>query len=1054
MRKFTLLLALVALVACHAAAQVTQVSGQVFDKENGEPLLGATVSVAGTSIAVATDSEGRFRLTGLTPAHQTVTVSYVGYDKESQTAKAEMKFFLTSKSQMMDEVIVVAFGKQKREAFTGSATVVSSQEIAQQQVNNPIEALSGKVAGMQMTESNSLSTGATPTIRVRGFSSLNANNQPLIVLDGLPYSGYLNDLNPADIENITVLKDAASNALYGARGANGVIMITTKSAQRGKTRVTLDAKWGVNSNGRTEYDIIDNPGEYYEAYYMGLRNYFMYRQENPMSFEQAHILANNTLGLPDTKMGLGYMVYDVPQGEFLIGTNGRLNPNTVLGNRVAYNNKIYTLYPDDWLKEGTRNGFRQEYNINITGGNEKYSMMATLGYLDNEGLTPSSNLRRVNARIKADYQAYSSLKIGGGAGYTNTNSDNLGDVLGTPYTVAPIYPLYVRDGNGNVLYDKNGKLYDYGNRDVGLVRQPEMNGNSVQSDIFDLNTNSSNAFNIQGYADYTFLKDFRLTVNGSVYITEYRTKRTYNPYNGYSVISGGETSVAHGRTTDTNFQQLLNYNRSFGLHNVDVLLGHEYSRQQTTYLTGSGSMFGDYNNNSELSGVIIFGSPSSDRGLYNVEGWFGRAQYDYDNRYFFSGSFRRDGSSNFHPSHRWGNFWSLGAAWILSKEEWFPKTNLVNMLKFKVSYGEQGNDGIGSFRYTDLYWIGNNNNNVSLSFGSKGKRDITWETVGNFNTGFEFTLLDSRLRGGIEYYYRKTRDMLMWLSAPVEIGYDGYYDNIGDMHNTGIEVNLDGDVINTDNFKWNVGLNLAWQVNRIDYIPKSKAGMVMDGHRGYTDGSTFYGEGLPMYTYYTKRYAGVNDNGESQYYKKNDDGSLSTTTVYSDGSYFLCGDAMPTVFGGFNTSFNFFGVDIAAQFNYSIGGKKWDYGYQALMSAPTNILTGAGLHRDVFNSWTPQTPDTDIPMFYYSDVYGAAQSDRFLTDASYLSLRNLTVGYTLPQSLTSRFKIEKLRVFCVCENLAYWTKRKGFDPRASLTQGIYGGWPPIRTISGGLQVQF
>lgn len=1054
MRKLTLLLALVILCVGNAAAQVTQVSGQVLDKEDGLPIIGATVSVAGTSLVVATDNDGKFKFSGLTPAHQTIDISYIGYEPVSAKAQSEMKIFMTTKAKMMDEVIVVAFGKQKREAFTGSAAVVTASEITQQQVTNPIEALNGRVAGLQMTDNNSLATGTTPTIRIRGFSSLNANNEPLIVVDGLPYSGYLNDINPADIENMTVLKDAASNALYGARGANGVIMITTKGAQRGKTKVNFDAKWGVNTNGRTEYDIIDNPGEYYEAYYMALRNNFMYRQENPMSFDQAHITANKTLPLPSTQMGLGYMVYDVPQGEFLIGTNGRLNPHAVLGNRVVNGSQIYTLYPDDWLKNGTRNGFRQEYNINVTGGNEKYSIMAALGYLDNEGLTPSSDIRRISTRLKANYQAFSFLRLGASAGYTNTNSNNLGDVFGTPYTVAPIYPLFIRDANGKILRDKNGRRYDYGNRDMGVMRPVEQNGNPIQSDILDINSNSSNAYSIQGFATFDFLESFHFTINGSVYITEARTKRTYNPDYGYSQTDGGSTTVNHDRTTDTNYQQLLNYNRQFGPHNVDVLLGHEYSRQTGTYLGGNGSNFADYNSNSELSGVIIFGSPESGRSLYNVEGWFARAQYDYNSRYFFSGSFRRDGSSNFHPNHRWGNFWSLGGAWILSKEEWFPKTQLVNMLKYKISYGEQGNDGIGSFRYTDLYWITNNNNDVALSFGSKGKSDISWETVGNFNTGIEFELFNGRLNGGIDYYYRYTRDMLMWLSAPTEMGYDGYYDNIGDMSNTGIELNLNGDIIATKNVHWNVGLNLTWQRNRIEYIPSEKAGLTMDGHRGYTSGSYFYGEGLPMYTFYTKRFAGVNENGESMFYRKNSDGQLETTTTYSDGDYFLCGNAMPKVFGGFNTSLNAFGVDLAMQFNYSIGGKKWDTGYQALMSAPTNISIGAGLHRDVFKSWTPENPSTSIPMFYYSDVYGAAGSDRFLTDASYLTLRNVTLGYTFPKSITDRLKMTKLRVFCTCENVAYWTKRKGFDPRTSLTDGSYGGWPPMRTISGGIQVQF
>lgn len=1054
MRKFTLFLALVLLFAGYAAAQVTNVTGQVFSKDDGLPVIGATVSVEGTSIAVATDSDGRFKLAGLTPQHQTITVSFVGYEKESLKAEPDMKIYLTTRSLQMDEVIVVAFGKQKREAFTGSATVVNASDIARQQVNNPIEALNGRVPGMAMTDDNSMATGSTPTIRIRGFSSLNANNQPLIVVDGLPYSGYLNDLNPADIESMTVLKDAASNALYGARGANGVIMITTKGAKRGNTQVTLDAKWGVNSNGRVEYDMIDNPGEYYEAYYRSLMNYYMYRQEVPMTFDQAHIEANRTLPRPETERGLGYMVYDVPKGEFLIGTNGRLNPHAVLGNRTYYNGQIYTLYPDNWLKEGTRNGFRQEYNLNITGGNDKYSLMASLGYLDNNGLTPTTNIKRINARLKVNYQAYSFLRVGASAGYTNTNSNSLGEVFQTPYILAPIYPLYIRDGNGNIMTDKNGPRYDYGNRDMGLIRPTLMNGNPNQSDRLDFNNNSSNAFNMQGFATLDFLRDFHLTVNGSVYITEYRTKRTYNPDYGYNVIDGGSTSINQGRTTDTNFQQLLNYNRSFGLHNVDVLLGHEYSRQQAPYISVDAKDFANYLNNSEISGTIINGGMDSGNYLYNVEGWFGRAQYDYDNRYFFSGSFRRDGSSNFHPQHRWGNFWSLGGAWILSKEEWFPKSELVNMLKFKVSYGEQGNDGIGSFRYTDLYWINNNNNTVALLFGQKGKSDITWETVGNFNTGFEFELFNSRLRGGIDYYYRMTRDMLMWLSAPVEIGYDGYYDNIGDMSNTGIEVNLEGDIISTPNFKWNLGLNMAWQVNRIKYIPSAKAGAVMEGHRGYISGSYFYGEDLPMYTFYTKRFAGVNDRGESMYYINGDNGELQTTTDYSSGDYYLCGNAMPTLFGGFNTSINIYGVDIAAQFNYSIGGKKWDDGYVALMTSPSPLAPGYGLHRDVFNAWTPENPNPEIPMFYYSDNYGAAGSDRFLINASYLTLRNLTVGYTLPASITERFKMAKLRVFCNCENLAYWTKRKGFDPRVSLTNGMYNGWPPMRTISGGIQIQF
>ena len=258
------------------------------------------------------------------------------------------------------------------------------------------------------------------------------------------------------------------------------------------------------------------------------------------------------------------------------------------------------------------------------------------------------------------------------------------------------------------------------------------------------------------------------------------------------------------------------------------------------------------------------------RSLYNVEGFFGRVQYDYDSRYFGSVSYRLDGSSNFHPDHRWGSFWSVGGAWILSKEDWSPKTSAVNMLKFKASYGEQGNDGIAPFLYTDMYNITNSNNNVAYSFASKGSEDITWESVGNFNTGFEFEFFKSRLNGSIEYYWRKTSDMLMYFSSPWEIGYDGYYDNVGDMVNTGVEASLSADIIRTRNVNWNFGMNISWQKNRITYIPDAKAGRIIDGHKGYVDGSLFYGEGLPIYTYYTKRFAGVDENGRALYYRDGD----------------------------------------------------------------------------------------------------------------------------------------------------------------------------------------
>ncbi len=1052
--RINLILAWLLLFAVNVFAQGRSVTGTVYSAEDNEPLIGATVKVKGENIAGATDLNGRFTLNGVSTSAKHLEVSYVGYQPKTVEIKPDMTIYLNTSTEMLDEMIVVAFGKQKREAFTGSATVVSSAEIEKLQVSNPVAALDGRVAGMQMLSTNNpASESGASDIVIRGIGSLNASTSPLIILDGLPYNGYLNDINPADIESITVLKDAASNALYGARGANGVIMITTKNANRGYTKTTVSAKWGANNDARVHYDYIDNPGEYYEAHYRALMNAYQYKQG--MSFQQSHIMANQTLPLTSQYNGLGYMVYSVPQGQFLIGENGKLNPNAVMGNRVAYQDQIYTLIADNWTKEGTRTGLRQEYNVNISGGSDKYTIMTSLGYLGNEGIAYGSNMNRFTARLKTTYTPYSFMKIGANASYTHTETDSHSGVFGTLYDVAPIYPLYIRDGDGNIMTDTHGRRYDYGYMNVGLIRPVEKEGNSIQNDLLNKNHNDINAFSIQGFATIDFLNYFHLTINGSTYVTENRLNTAVNPYYGYNVNTGGSTEVDHYRTSSVNYQQLLNYARSFGMHSVDVLLGHEYTRDTSTKVGGVRSNIANFETNTELGGAIILKSNTSYKSMYNVEGYFLRGQYDYDNKYFANASFRIDGSSRFHPDHRWGKFWSLGAAWIITKEEWMPKSNLLNMLKFKASYGEQGNDGIGSFRYIDMYDISNSNDDIAFTFASKGNKDITWETVGNFNTGFEFELFNNRLSAGIEYYYRKTSDMLMWFTAPYEMGYSGYYDNVGDMVNQGIELDLNTTVIALKDFKWNIGLNLTWEKNRVTYLPEENAAMNINGHAGYMNGVNYIGEGLPVYSWYLKKYAGVGENGEALFYKEADDGTISTTKYLDEATFFLIGDtALPDVFGGFSTSFNLYGFDLSAQFNYSIGGKKMDYGYQSLMRAPYSSITGFGLHRDVFKSWTPENTDSNIPMWYFGDDSSAPTTDYFLINASYLTLKNINIGYNFPSSIIRKLKMSKLRLFASCENVAYWTKRKGFDPRVSFTQGSFGGYSPIRTISGGVQIEF
>lgn len=1052
--RIKLILAFLLIFAANAFAQSESVSGTVYDSGTNETLVGATVKVKGTKIATMTDIDGNFKISGLKSSDKTLEVSYVGYRTKTVEIKPFVKIYLEPTTEMLEETIVVAFGKQKRESFTGSASVVNSEQIARQQVTNPIEALNGTVTGLNMTETNSFNDD--PSITIRGIGSINASSSPLIVLDGMPYAGFWNDINPADVASITVLKDAASNALYGARGANGVILITTKNAQKGVTKVNLTAKWGANTNGRQNYDVITDPGQYYEAFYLAYKN--MYMMDQGMDAGLAHLNANNKIGQPYETGGLGYVVYNVPENEVLIGTNGRLNPNATLGNRISNNGEIYTLYPDNWEKEGTRTGFRQEYNLQLTSSNDKYSFLGSLGYLDAQGLAYNNDIKRYTARLKADVQAYSFLKVGASAAYNHTENNSNTSIFGVVTGMSPIFPLYIRDAQGNIMTDSHGKMYDYGAGNLtGILRAPDSNGNMVQDDFLNTNHSSGNAFTMQGYATVDFLDGFHFTVNGTSYITENRYNYAYNPYYGYDT-GRGSVSTYHYRTANFNTQQLLNYSKNFGNHSVDVLLGHEYNRNSNATLMGQRSKVALYEHNKELAGAINLEDADGDTDMYNVEGWFIRAQYDYQSKYFASASFRRDGSSRFAPKHRWGNFWSLGAAWILTKEEWFPKSDLVNMLKLKLSYGEQGNDQIGSFRYTNKYNIRNADGEPAFVFSSKGNENISWETVGSLNAGLEFELFDNRLSGGLEFYSRTTRDMLTWFSTPLSLGYTGYYDNVGNMRNTGVELELDAGVLQLNNFTWNIGLNLTWERNRVSFLPEEKKLISMDGHPGYLDGYNFVGEGLPMYTWRLKKDAGISDEGLALYYKTASDGSMTTTTDYQDADYYICGSALPDVFGGFNTSFKFFGIDVNAQFNYSIGGKKIDSNYAYFMSAPYGTYTGMPMHKDVFKAWTLENTDSEIPIWKFDYYTPGSYSSRYLTNASYIGLRNVSIGYTFPSKLTRKMKMSNLRVYCQAENIYYWSHRKGFDPRMGEQYGNYNsssGYAfPMRTISGGLSVEF
>lgn len=1052
-------------------AQDVNVTGTVTDAETGEPVPFASIQIKGTLTGGSSDADGKYSI--LVHEDAVLIFSSIGYQtmEIGVDGKSTLNVSLSPDTEMLDETIVVAFGTSTRESFTGSATVVNSGDIAKVQSSDVTRALEGVVAGVQMTTSSG-SLGQSPSIMIRGVSSINAGNSPLYVIDGVPYTGDMNNINPNDIESMTVLKDAASNALYGARGANGVIMITTKKAKSGDAIVNIDAKWGWNTKALQEYDYITNPAEYYEAHYSALYNY--YRYGRGMSAAEAHLTANNNVAGSSSNGGLGYQVFTVPEGQAFIGTNGKVNPNATLGRRVTYGGQEYYLYPDNWVDETYTQSLRQEYNVSVSGTTGRASIFASFGYLNNKGIIDGSDMYRYSARLKADYQAKSWLKVGANAAYTkfnwnNGNSDegsssSTGNVFAFASAIAPIYPVYMRDGNGNIMVDDRGNIrYDYGaGANAGQVRPVMNNANPLQSLTLDKSNSEGNALNGTAYAEVNFLKDFKFTFNVGMGLDETRSTSVQNPYYGQFASMGGIISKSHARTYYFNMQQLISWDRTFAdIHHVSVLLGHEnYSTSSYDLGAAKSNMFSI--DNTELNGAVSdMQSATSAYDSYNNEGYFVRAQYDYAEKLFLSASYRRDASSRFHPDHRWGNFWSLGAGWLINKEPWF-NASWIDMLKLKASIGSQGNDNIGNYRYLDTYTIESGAGDIAVIFNSKGNPEITWETNTNFNAGADFDFWGGRLTGTVEYFYRLTSDMLFYFYTPDSIGYSGYYDNVGDMRNSGIEVSLNGVLMQRKNFRWDAYLNFTHYTNKILRIPDDNKTAKFEGHEGYRSGTSFYGEGLPIYTFLMPKYAGVDHStGEPLWYRDitNEAGEVvgtTTTKTYSEATDYLCGDPTPDLYGGFGTSLSFYGFDVSASFTYSIGGLTYDSGYAGLVSSPVGTSTGGNIHKDVIEqAWTPENPDSDFPRWQFGDQYTSSTSDRFLVPASYLNFQNAQIGYTFPERLTQKIKVSRLRLYVSCDNIVYWSYRKGLDPRYSFSGSTNNAVnSPVRTLSGGINITF
>lgn len=1066
-KKLMLMGAALLMTATTASAQKL-VSGRVTDS-HGEPVMGATVRVAGTSVTTTTDANGYFKLKSVPASAKKLTVSYIGMNTATVNVAGNVQVVL--KDNDLQEVVVVGYGTAKKGSFTGSVSAIKGAQLQKLQVSNVTKALEGIMPGIQTTSSTG-QPGSSATIYVRGIGSISASSAPLIILDGAPYEGSLNSINPADIETINLQKDASATSIYGARGANGILYITTKKGgQDGKTRVTFDAKWGWNSRGVSKYSTIDDPGQYYEMVWESFYN----RDVAKLGDFGARLNASQTL----VKNLGGYNVYNVADYDLIDPLTGKLNPNAS------------QIIPTNWDDEAFSNGLRQEYNVGISGGNDRTQYYMSFNYLDDKSYVKNSDFSRMTGRVRLDHQAFKWLKLGANVSYAHTKADGLAMASGKASNlfsftqfIAPIYPVYLYDRNGNLVLNEDGSKKldtgDYG--DYGYSRLYNGSRNPLIEIYNNTNERYTDAFNARGYADIKLFKG--LTFHADVAIDNFQAwvDKFSAPVSPDAATVNGYGEKTVSRTSVVNATQRLNYDLTIGKTTIGLMVGHETKSENNKGLGAYRSQFFIPENNFAYS-LTNRSDPESSDNSYHLESYLGRAELSYNNRYSLSGTFRRDGSSMFAPESRWGNFWSVGAAWNIAEEPIVKAIfgNTLNRLKLRASYGTQGNDYLldsYGYRiyagYLDHYTISNSGTSDDPQFSVvqsyRGNRNLTWEKSKTFDIGLEASLFNNRLSFEADYFIKDTKDMIGWHTLPMSQGSpNSWLTNEQAMRNTGVELTINGVMVQRRNFTWSAQVNLTHYKNELTRMQEGRP------EEGYQTGNYWRKKGGSLYDWYMYKYAGVDPKtGYGLYYKdveqaKTDEAGnpltdeagnvitetvQTTTTEINDATMYQLGkSSLPKVYGGLNTTFQIRGLDISVQTAFSLGGWTLDESYYSLM----NGTLGSAFSTDLFKRWQKEGDVTDVPIL--KDGYrmtGGSMSDRFLIRSDYFSVRNITIGYTLPQSLTSQIPgLTSIRIYAVGDNLYLGSKRKGLDPRQYISGRVdESSYSALRTISFGVNVNF
>ena len=1011
---------------------------------------GLSIQAAGTNVGVVTDLDGKFSMT--MPKGKTVLrVSYVGMETVEVVGKRNMRIVLNADQTDLDEVMVVAYGTAKKSSFTGSADNINGEKLELRPISNVAKGIEGQATGVQVTSASG-QPGSAPSIRIRGYGSINASSAPLYVVDGIPYDGSLSSLNPSDIESMTILKDASAGALYGARGANGVVMITTKKGKEGKTNVTWRSTLGWSSRAQKHYDLVGQK-DYVQLVYEGLRNGYV--NNNGMSWSDAEAAARSALS-----RNLGGELYN-PFKNY--SWNEIIDPETGYVRSDAQ-----SAWDENWMDAvEDKSAFRHEHQLSINGGTEKTKYMFSLGYLNEDGTLKTTNFQRYNARANVETKVtdWFSANINTTLAHSESNFSDydgaaVSNVWYSAQFVSPLFPMYQKNLDGTNVLDANGNAQlDYGeagrpgsyndyNPLGGLVDDKA----SSKSDIAGLRTgmvfgtDSDKAGWLKGLK---FAMNFGLDYHNSLSMSY------MNMYHGNQANAGGLLYKYTGRTQSYTFNQLITWNRSFNKHNFDVMLGHEWYAYKYEYLEAGRSNLID--GILEISPGTTMQSAESYTDNYRINSFMSRINYNYDDKYYFSASLRSDASSRFYKDNHTGTFWSLGANWRMSKENFLKDVKWIDNLSVKISYGEQGNDDIlhsnGTSNYylwQSLYALGwNNANNLGAIISSLETKDLSWEKNQNLNIGVEGAFFNHRLRVSAEYYNKKTTDMLLSYPKALSTGFGGYNANVGDMRNSGFEFEIGGTPIRTNDWVWNVTWMGATVKNKVLKLTQESPEII--------SGIRVIKEGYELNTYYMAKSAGVDPATGAQLYwvyDKDENGNIVNERISDDyakaaNSKYYLGSRIPDLYGSISTDLSWKGIDLSVLTTYSIGGKIYDGLYAASMNTTYSTDTW---NSNALRRWQKPGDITDVPRIEIGGQY--TTTDRFLVDASYFAIKNITLGYTLPKLWVNKIGLSNVRVFTSVDNLALFTHLDGMDPQYSFGGSTDYTYAPNKTWSVGLEVKF